>query len=200
MENLLDQKGNSFTAMINDQECNGKIQVENDRVYLCQNNMDGNTCIDKLGFEYSWNVDSGTPSELEHNDITNLVIGSLIQLDYLIYPSEEKTINVIDDNEYNGAHTYQLQNSLGFTNGKAEYIESMQNIQFVQKNEDGSMTPGIQSEQLAYVLLDRCTKLNERFPASYNQKMIDGLTIFLDACQERIEDRINRDVLGKLKQ
>jgi len=70
-------------------------------------------------------------------------------LDALVFPSEEKTITVEDDPIYGGAHHYLVQNSLGFSNGKAEYIPEGHVIQFVQKNDDGSMIPGLQSEQLA---------------------------------------------------
>lgn len=121
------------------------------------------------------------------------------QLDFTVFPSKEKTILVEDDPIYGGAHKYGLINSVGFNNGKAEYVESFQTIQFVQKNDDGSMIPGVQSEQLVYVILDRTRKLNERFPSPYNEKMIRGLEMFLAACQERIEDRMNRGVMGKLK-
>lgn len=121
------------------------------------------------------------------------------QLDFVVFPSEEKTIQVECDPIYGGAHKYALLNSIGFNNGKAEYVEGTQTIQFVQKSDDGKMIPGIQSEQLAYVMLDRTKKLNSRFPSPYNEKMIAGLEMFLDACRERIEDRINRGVMGQLK-
>ena len=89
------------------------------------------------------------------------------QLEFKVYPSEELTITVEDDAIYGGAHRYEAKNSVGFNNGVAEYVESSTTIQFVQKNDDGSIIPGIQSEQLALILLDRCVKLNSRFPVSY---------------------------------
>lgn len=121
------------------------------------------------------------------------------KLNYKVFPSEEETILVSVDTEYNGAHYYKAQNSIGFKDGKAEYVDGYQNIQFVQKNLDGSMIPGLQSEQLAYILLDRCVKLNKKFPSEHNAKMIAGLDIFLDACRERVEERIERGVMGDLK-
>lgn len=121
------------------------------------------------------------------------------QLDLKVFPSEENTISVEDDAIYGGAHKYELKNSIGFTDGKAQYVESSQTIQFVQKNDDGSMVPGAQSEQLAFILLDRARKLNARFPSEYNEKMIAGLEMFLDACEARVQDRINRGVMGDLK-
>lgn len=120
-------------------------------------------------------------------------------LDYTVFPSEVKTITVQDDDIYGGAHEYQIANCLGFNNGQTEYDASTQTIQFVKKNDDGSMVPGLQSEQLAYVMLDRAQKLNARFPSAQNEKMIAGLQMFLDACRERVEDRMNRGVMGDLK-
>jgi hypothetical protein len=121
------------------------------------------------------------------------------ELDYTVFPSDEKTITVRDDPQYGGAHVYWMNMSTGFTNGKADYIDLKQTIWFVQKDDDGTITPGLQSEQLAYVLLDRCKKLNARFPSQFNEKMIAGLQMFLDACQERVQDRIDRGVMGELK-
>lgn len=116
-----------------------------------------------------------------------------------VFPSEENTIAVAEDKNYGGAHYYQIQNCKGFNNGKTEYDETSQSIQFVEKSDDGSMTPGLQSEQLVLVLMDRAVKLNARFPSEQNQKMIAGLQMFLDACKERVEDRMNRGVMGELK-
>lgn len=121
------------------------------------------------------------------------------QLNFQVFPSEEKTISVEDDNIYGGAHKYSVKKSKGFDNGQAIYVDETTEIQFVQKNDDGDLTPGVQSEQLAFILLDRTRKLNSRFPSSQNQKMIDGLEMFLLACYERVEERINRGVMGQLK-
>jgi hypothetical protein len=123
----------------------------------------------------------------------------MMKLNYKVFPSEEQTISVLPDTDYDGAHYYKMQNSIGFKDGKAQYVEGYQNIQFVQKNLDNSMIPGIQSEQLAYILLDRCVKLNKKFPSEHNAKMIAGLDIFLDACRERVEERIERGIMGELK-
>ena len=121
------------------------------------------------------------------------------QLDYTVFPSEELTITVQDDPIYGGAHYYEVNNSLGFKDGKAIYVPSVQTIQFVEKKDDGEVIPGLQSEQLAFILYDRCLKLNERFPSPHNLKMLAGLEIFLVACKERVEERISRGVMGELK-
>lgn len=123
------------------------------------------------------------------------------KLDYKVFPSEEQTIRVDEqlDPDYGGAHSYNIQNSLGFNDGKAQYDDSYQNIDFVMKRDDGSMMPGIQSEQLVYILIDRTIKLNAKYPSGFNDEMLRGLNIYLDACKARIEDRVNRGVMGQLK-
>jgi hypothetical protein len=121
------------------------------------------------------------------------------QLDYKVFPSEEKTISVVDDDTYGGAHRYIARHSLGFNNNDAEYIGSYTEINFIKKNDDGSIIAGLQSEQLAYIMLDRVIKLNNRFPSKYNEKQIVGLKIFIEGCEDRIKDRLYRNVMGELK-
>ena len=121
------------------------------------------------------------------------------KLNYQVFPSEAQTIKVREDNIYGGAHFYQIQHSTGFNDGQATYVDSFTDIQFVQKNDDGSIIPGVQSEQLAYVMLDRAVKLNNRFPSPFNEKQIAGLKMFLEGCEDRVKDRMNRGVMGELK-
>ena len=121
--------------------------------------------------------------------------------DLTVYPSLQPTIEVIPTDGYNGAHRYRLQLCAGFDSKKNthNYIDKTTTIQFVQKNDDGSVTPGLQSEQLALILLDRVKKLNERYPSEQNDKQIEGLTMYLQACKDRVEERIKRGVMGELK-
>ncbi|HAH24911.1 MAG TPA: hypothetical protein DCL77_14355 [Prolixibacteraceae bacterium] len=124
------------------------------------------------------------------------------KLPYQVLPSAEKTIFVADDGAYGGAHKYEATNCRGFNNGVTDYDEhyySHQTIQFVQKKDDGTIVPGLQSEQLVYILLDRHEKLNARFPSPQNEQMITGLKMFIAACEERVKDRIDRGVMGDLK-
>lgn len=123
----------------------------------------------------------------------------VVELSRMVFPSEEHTISVENDRDYGGAHTYTVRNSLGFADGKPVYEESTQTIQFVHKAADGTITSGLQSEQLAIILLDRASKLNRKFPSEQYYKMVQGLNLFLDACQERVQERINRGVMGDLK-
>jgi hypothetical protein len=121
------------------------------------------------------------------------------ELDYKVFPSEQTTIAVEDDPIYGGAHYYTAKTSMGFENGQAVYTEEETIIPFVKKDDDGTVTAGLQSEQLAYILLDRAVKLNARFPSPHNEKQIAGLQMFLDGCRERVEERISRGVMGQLK-
>lgn len=116
--------------------------------------------------------------------------------DLKVYPSNKETIEVIPDD---GAHRYRAQMCAGFVNGKTKYVDATDTIQFVHKHEDGTVTPGWQSEQLALILLDRVKKLNAKYPSDQNSKQIEGLEMYLAACKERIEERINRGVMGELK-
>lgn len=120
-------------------------------------------------------------------------------IDAVVYPSDEPTISVVDDATYGGAHCYVIRECLGFNDGKTQYVETEQVIRFVRKNDDGTMIPGLQSEQLVLALLDRHEKLNARLPSEQNAKMIAGLRMFLEACEERVKNRMERGVMGELK-
>lgn len=122
--------------------------------------------------------------------------------DLVVFPSKEETIEVsLNNDDFGGAHRYRAKMSLGYDPKKKKniYLDKTDTIQFIQKNEDGTIIPGWQSEQLAMILLDRVKKLDARYPSEYNAKQIEGLEIYLDACRARIEDRLGRGVYGELK-
>lgn len=121
-------------------------------------------------------------------------------LEQTVFPSKSQTIICHDsDDIYGGAHRYSFTNCLGFSNGETQYEPSSQEIQFVQKKDNGTVIPGLQSEQLVIALIDRQKKLNARFPSSHSDKAIKGLEMFLEACRERVEERMQRGVMGDLK-
>ena len=122
-----------------------------------------------------------------------------VDVDGTVFPSVEKTIQAVYDEQYGGAHCYVIRECLGFADGRTSYVNSAQVIQFIQKLDDGTVIPGLQSEQLVLALIDRHRKLNARFPSPQNEKMIHGLEMFLEASRERVEDRMNRGVMGDLK-
>lgn len=121
-------------------------------------------------------------------------------LDRTIYPSTHPSVAVAHDNDqYGGAHTYILENCLGFANGDTQYGGGVQVIQFCHKADDGHVTPGVLDQQLAIVMLDRIEKLNARFPCEENAQMIAALESFLEASRLRVENRMKRGVMGELK-
>lgn len=74
MENLLQCKGKKFKAYIWDKQTEGRIQIEDECVFLCQNMIDGDNCKDKLGFKYSWSVGDGSIILLAQNNVSNISI------------------------------------------------------------------------------------------------------------------------------
>lgn len=121
------------------------------------------------------------------------------ELPYTVYPSDEITIFVNTDDGYGGAHEYIFKTTTGKNNGKTEYLNEYEALQFVQKKDDGTIYAGVQDEQIIYILLDRIKKLNDKFPSVYNDKVLRGLRIALEGCEERVRDRLERGVLGELK-
>lgn len=121
------------------------------------------------------------------------------QLSKCVYPSTQKTIGVSEDDTYGGAHLYIFMNSLGHQNGEPKYEVSTQTIQFVKKEEDGTMLPGLQSEQLLIALIDRHKKLNDKFPSREGALAITKMEEALHWLQARVEERIERGVMGDLK-
>lgn len=116
-----------------------------------------------------------------------------------VYPSLVPTVLVASDDTYAGAHTYLLQKTTGFANGQTNYIDEHAVLQFVQKDTDGTVISGVLSEQVILALIDRHQKLDEVFPSPHNVKAIAGLQQFLDAQQERVDERVQRGVMGELK-
>lgn len=124
------------------------------------------------------------------------------QLNFTVFPSEEKTIKVLRDPGYDdGVHDYHVNECVGFDQASQnhKYVSTRQYIAFVRKDPDGTVRPGLQSEQLALILMDRAEKLNKRFPSKQTARMIDGLSMFLAACRERVQDRMERNVMGEHK-
>lgn len=121
------------------------------------------------------------------------------ELPYTVYPSDEITIFVNTDDDYNGAHEYLFKTTTGKNGGKTEYLNEYEALQFVQKKDDGTIYAGVQDEQIIYILLDRIKKLNNKFPSVYNDKVIRGLKTALEGCEERVKDRLERGVLDELK-
>lgn len=74
MENLLQCDGRRFRCKINETPAEGRIRVEDNNVYLCQNEMDGAEADNKFGYKYSWSVSSGSKESLALNHISDFVL------------------------------------------------------------------------------------------------------------------------------
>ena len=66
--------GRKFSAEIQETPVTGKIQLNGVSYYLCQNEKDGSSCSDKLGYKYSWSVHNGSISQQEKDEVENLLI------------------------------------------------------------------------------------------------------------------------------
>lgn len=53
-QQLRDSIGKMFYAVINGIDVSGHIQLEDSRMFLCQNTIDGIDCTDKLGHKFSY--------------------------------------------------------------------------------------------------------------------------------------------------
>ena len=75
--------GRPFKATIYGVEVTGKISIDDDRVYLCQDKYDGATTQEKFGYKYSW-VWSNTNLEAE--------ISSFSFIDEKVFTTKEQIL------------------------------------------------------------------------------------------------------------
>ena len=123
-----------------------------------------------------------------------------IMVEGTVYPSTEQTIKVIENQKYGSAYTYSISPMSKLNGNIPVYNDNNpQCIRFVQRLEEDTWVEGIQDEQLAYILLDRVKKLNEKIPSGWNKVKIKALEIYLSACKYRIKDRIAEKKFGTLK-
>ena len=67
------RKGMSVTCKIDGTAIkDAKIQEENGLFYICQNEIDGENCEDKLGYKYSWLIFKGSDNDIEWFGVTDL--------------------------------------------------------------------------------------------------------------------------------
>ena len=117
-------------------------------------------------------------------------------LDATVFPSTDKTISVRED--HRSCDRYEINEMIGYDKkeNKPVYGESKQVINFVNAREDGTMNYGLQSEQLVHMLIDRTAKLDKQLPSKHSEKMLKGLNMFIEACKERVEERLEAGVMG----
>lgn len=66
--------GDDFTATIEGRKTKGRISFVDGRVRLCQNDKDGTAPNDRLGYNYGWDVISGSSTDFKNNGVKNLVM------------------------------------------------------------------------------------------------------------------------------
>ena len=117
-----------------------------------------------------------------------------------VYPSNVETIEFMND-DFNGAHRYRIKLSRGYnqTKKRVDYSDKKTVIQFIQKNADGSVIPGLQDEQLILVMMDRLKKLDAKFHSDTVTKKMKALQDYLDACKERFDERREKGITNVLK-
>lgn len=59
--------GSDIYGLINKKHCKGKLQIEDDKYYFCQDLESGNSCKNKLGFKYSWTFSKTSNNRLTEN-------------------------------------------------------------------------------------------------------------------------------------
>lgn len=63
--------GKWFSANINGSAVKGRIQKEEDQIFLCQDTEDGSECSDKLGFKYSYTIRKGNSNDMRMENVKN---------------------------------------------------------------------------------------------------------------------------------
>ena len=92
MENLLNCKGKRFRAVIGDKEVEGKIQVEEGCVYLCQDKKCGAGCEDKLGYKGSWRVAYGSMYDLVREGVEDFQLVDISPSEYKDWQVGDKVL------------------------------------------------------------------------------------------------------------
>ncbi|MES2386515.1 MAG: hypothetical protein V4543_00830 [Bacteroidota bacterium] len=125
----------------------------------------------------------------------------ILPLEETVYPNKNASVFFSQlDGEYAGAHVYHMLETSGFEGDSYKYLQEAQAINFIYKRKKGEgFVPGIISEQLLLVLIDRTKKLNSEFPSTDNEMCIFYLKKALKCLEARVRDRVTRGVMGKLE-
>ena len=78
LKDLRECHGRYFRCKIEDKECEGRICIEDDEIYLCQDIVDGFDSEEKFGYDYSWGITLSAENILKDapniDDITEFVL------------------------------------------------------------------------------------------------------------------------------
>lgn len=123
MENLLNCKGRRFKCKIEGDYVEGKIQVEDGYVYLCQNIKKGDSCKDKLEYLFSWIVDTGSKDDLIINGITEFEFINMTKEDIENYKDWQVGDKIVNLNGIKGEIIFRsgklvvFENENGYASG-----------------------------------------------------------------------------------
>jgi hypothetical protein len=123
-------------------------------------------------------------------------------VDASVFPSPEKTIScIVTDGKFQGAHDYLIRPMGSFDPATNTTLYEDEGIPFlfVKKLDDGTFRPGIQTEQLLHMILDRHPKLNEVFAADTHDEFMGHIQGALNCLERRFRERIDRGVAGEHK-
>lgn len=100
MENLLKYHGQRFSAKIEGVRCEGRICVQDNDAFLCQNKKNGTLCEEKFEYKYSWVVGDGSKLGLSSHDVTDFKLLSSPEIisDWHFWDEGDKLIS--DDTIY----------------------------------------------------------------------------------------------------
>lgn len=91
--------GQRFIATINgNKDVVGRIQIENDEVFLCQDVVTGKSCKNKLGYKSSYSIGRGTEYERKSNNVYDFKIVTYAEGDILVQGSNQRKIAFIHNN------------------------------------------------------------------------------------------------------
>ena len=78
LKDLWECHGRYFRCKIEDKECEGRICIEDDEIYLCQDIVDGIDSEEKFGYDYSWNITRSSENILRdapnEDDVSEFVL------------------------------------------------------------------------------------------------------------------------------
>ena len=112
--------------------------------------------------------------------------------------TKERLNNVysVDDEGPGGAHHMYLITKNDDSEEMERRLECI-NFQKGPRKEEGSIS-GVIDSDLLEIVRDRLKSFQSGpFSSEYNAKALEGVEMALNALNQRVEDRIKRDVLGK---
>ena len=80
LKDLWDCHGRYFRCKIDDEECEGRICVEDDEIYLCQDIADGMEPEEKFGYDYAWNI-TGSAENILKDSLNGDFVTEFVLLD-----------------------------------------------------------------------------------------------------------------------